>query len=189
MPVPELPLARPFAASPGANGTLGQRPAPGLDKAAFFAIMAAFPTGVTVVTTLDDAGRPRGLTSNAVCSVSAEPPLLLVCIDRRSSTLAALRQRQRFVVNFLDAGRGELSNRFASKEPDRFAGVAWRPAANGMPWLYADSLAHAECSLEQAIVAGDHVVLIAGVTGGQAPAPGTAPLMYFRRSYATWPRT
>jgi len=159
----------------------------GLDKAAFFAVMAAFPTGVTIVTTLDDHGGPRGLTSNAVCSVSADPPLLLVCIDRRSTTLAEIQRRQRFVVNFLGAARGDLSNRFASRHPDRFAGVPWRAAGNGMPWLYQDTIAHAECAVQQAVVAGDHVVVMGAVTGGSPPDRDASPLIYFRRSYATWP--
>jgi flavin reductase (DIM6/NTAB) family NADH-FMN oxidoreductase RutF len=157
-----------------------------VDKAKFFAIMGAFPTGVTVVTALDENGDPRGLTSNAVSSVSAEPPLMLVCVDKRSNTLPALRYSRKFVVNFLTAGRGDLSNLFASKTPNKFAEVAWRPAGNGMPWLHGDSLAHAECSTEHEIDAGDHLVFVARVTGGQPPAPGTQPLMYFRRTYGTW---
>ena len=63
--------------------------------------MSAFPTGVAVVTTLDAEGGPRGLTTNALCAVSAEPPLLLVCVDRESRTLPALLHSGRFVVNFL----------------------------------------------------------------------------------------
>ena len=137
-------------------------------------------------TALDDNGEPRGLTSNAISSVSAEPPLVLVCVDKRSNTLPALRHSRRFVVNFLSNGRGDLSNLFASKAADKFADVAWRPAGNGMPWLHVDSLAHAECTTEQEIDAGDHVILIGRVTGGQPPSPGTQPLMYFRRTYGTW---
>jgi flavin reductase (DIM6/NTAB) family NADH-FMN oxidoreductase RutF len=158
-----------------------------VDKATFFAIMSAFPSGVTIVTTLDGDGRPKGLTCNSVCSLSADPPLLLVCIDRRSSSLPALRGSGRFVVNFLLAGRGELSNRFSTRDADRWTGVPWRPTRHGLPWLHADSLAFAECSLVQEMEAGDHVVIVGRVDGGQPPAPGTKPLMYFRRSYATWP--
>jgi flavin reductase (DIM6/NTAB) family NADH-FMN oxidoreductase RutF len=158
----------------------------GVDKATFFAIMGAFPTGVTIVTTLDGDGEPKGLTSNAVCSVSAEPPLVLVCVDKRSNTLPALRQARKFVVNYLSAGRGELSNLFASKEPNKFADVAWRPASNGMPLLHVDTLAHAECTTIQEIDAGDHIIFIGHVEAGQPAAPGTQPLMYFRRGYGTW---
>jgi flavin reductase (DIM6/NTAB) family NADH-FMN oxidoreductase RutF len=156
-----------------------------MDRATFFAIMGAFPTGVGIVTTLD-GDEPKGLTSNALCSVSADPALMLVCVDKNSNTLPALRKTQKFVVNYLAAGRGDLANVFASKEPDKFANVAWRPAHNGMPWLHVDSIAHAECDITQEIEAGDHLIFLGQVVDGQPPAPGTKPLMYFRRSYSTW---
>jgi flavin reductase (DIM6/NTAB) family NADH-FMN oxidoreductase RutF len=157
-----------------------------MDRATFFAIMGAFPTGVGIVATLDHGQEPRGLTSNALCSVSADPPLMLVCVDKNSNTLPALRHSQKFVVNYLSAGRGELANLFASKEPDKFAHISWRPAHNGMPWLHVDSIAYAECNVTQELEAGDHLIFIAEVVGGQPPAPGTKPLMYFRRTYGTW---
>lgn len=157
-----------------------------MDRATFFAIMGAFPTGVGVVTAIDADQEPRGLTTNALCSVSAEPPLMLVCVDKNSNTLPALRHSQKFVVNYLSAGRGELANVFASKEPDKFARVSWRPAHNGMPLLHTDTIAHAECSITQEIEAGDHYIFLAQVERGHPPAPGTKPLMYFRRSYGTW---
>ena len=157
-----------------------------MDRATFFAIMGAFPTGVGIVSTLDEEDQPRGLTSNALCSVSAEPPLMLVCVDKNSNTLPALRHSHKFVVNYLSAGRGEMANLFASKEPDKFAHIAWRPARNGMPWLHVDSIAHAECTITQEIEDGDHYILLAQVDDGQPPAPGTHPLMYFRRTYGTW---
>jgi flavin reductase (DIM6/NTAB) family NADH-FMN oxidoreductase RutF len=157
-----------------------------MDRATFFAIMGAFPTGVGVVTTMDADNQPRGLTTNALCSVSAEPPLMLVCVDKNSHTLSALRHSRKFVVNYLAAGRGDLANVFASKDPEKFAGVAWRPARNGMPWLHRDTIAYAECNIVQEVEAGDHFVFIAQVEAGQPPAPGTKPLMYFRRTYGTW---
>src|ERR1700682_91154 len=109
-----------------------------MDRATFFAIMGAFPTGVGIVTTMDEHNEPRGLTSNALCSVSAEAPLGLGWIDKKSNALPALRHSQKFVINYLSAGRGDLANLFASKEPDKFQGVSWRPASNGMPWMHAD---------------------------------------------------
>ena len=111
--------------------------------------MSAFPTGVAVVTTLDADGEPRGLTTNALCSVSAEPPLLLVCVDKESRTLPALLHSRRFVVNFLAERRDELARLFASKTDDKFGGVAWEPGLGGMPCLREDSLAYAECETEQ----------------------------------------
>ena len=157
-----------------------------MDRATFFAIMGAFPTGVGIVTTMDERNQPRGLTTNALCSVSAEPPMLLVCVDKNSNTLPGLRHSGKFVVNYLASGRGDLANLFASKEPDKFQGVSWRPASNSMPWLHTDTIAHAECTVAQEVEVGDHVVFVARVDDGQPPAPGTKPLMYFRRSYGTW---
>ncbi|HEV7665806.1 MAG TPA: flavin reductase family protein [Chloroflexota bacterium] len=158
-----------------------------MDRATFFAIMGAFPTGVGIVTTVDENNEPKGLTTNALCSVSAEPPLLLMCVDKRSNTLPSLQHTRKFVVNYLSEGRGDLANLFASKEPDKFKGIAWRPASNGMPWLHNDTISHAECTISQEIDAGDHVVFLGEVEDGQPPAPGTKPLMYFRRTYGTWP--
>jgi flavin reductase (DIM6/NTAB) family NADH-FMN oxidoreductase RutF len=185
-PASGVDVKKPTASSNGrAAGALVVE-VPGVDKATFFAIMGAFPTGVTIVTTLGSDGKPRGLTSNAVCSVSAEPPLLLVCVDKRSNTLPSLLDSRRFVVNYLSAGRGDVSNLFASKEADKFAGIAWRFASNGMPWLHQDSLAYAECVTEREIDAGDHVVIVGRVVGGEAPVPGSEPLLYFRRTYGAW---
>ena len=151
----------------------------------FFAIMSAFPTGVAVVTSLDAAGEPRGLTTNAVCSVSVAPPLLLVCVDKQSRTLPALLHSRRFVVNFLADGRDDLARLFASKADDKFANVAWRPGLGGMPCLVEDSLAYAECSTEQELEAGDHVIVTGLVEDGLEPDPERVPILYFRRSYSS----
>ena len=147
--------------------------------------MSAFPTGVAVVTTLDADGEPRGLTTNALCSVSAEPPLLLVCVDRESRTLPALLHSKRFVVNFLAERRDVLARLFASKAEDKFAAVAWEPGLGGMPCLREDSLAYAECETEQELEAGDHVVLTGLVVGGMSPDPESVPILYFRREYSS----
>jgi flavin reductase (DIM6/NTAB) family NADH-FMN oxidoreductase RutF len=151
----------------------------------FFAIMSAFPTGVAVVTTLDADGEPRGLTTNAVCAVSAEPPLLLVCVDRESRTLPALLHSGRFVVNFLVERRDDLARLFATKADDKFDGVDWTPGLGGMPCLRADSLAYAECVIEQRLEAGDHVILTGLVEAGLTPDPESVPILYFRRSYSS----
>ncbi len=158
-----------------------------VDRERFFAIMSAFPTGVAIVTTLAEDGSPRGLTTNAVCSVSVDPPLLLVCVDRESRTLPALLHSKRFVVNFVAEGRHELARLFASKADDKFVQVAWRPGLHGMPCLHEDALAYAECSTEQVLEAGDHVILTALVEDGVVPDPDAVPILYFRRGYGATP--
>jgi flavin reductase (DIM6/NTAB) family NADH-FMN oxidoreductase RutF len=157
-----------------------------LDRESFFEVMASFPSGVAIVTTVSDDGALRGLTTTAVCSVSAHPPTILVCVDLASRTLAALRARRRFVVNLMGEGRSELCLLFASKEEDKFAHVAWRPTAAGLPVLHGDVLAWAECSTLRELEIGDHVVLVALVDDGGVHPELQTPLMYYRRSWGVW---
>jgi flavin reductase (DIM6/NTAB) family NADH-FMN oxidoreductase RutF len=157
-----------------------------VDRETFAEIMASFPSGVAIVTTLDEAGEPKGLTTSAVASVSAEPPLLLVCVDFTSRTLPALRAGGRFLVNFMRAGTAELCRLFASKAEDKFAAVAWRPTESGMPLLREDAIAWAECMTVQEVEAGDHVVLVGQVEAGEPPAAGKQPLVYYRRVWGAW---
>jgi len=160
-----------------------------IERQAFFDVMASFPSGVAIVTTLDADGTPRGLTTTAVCSVSADPPTILVCVDRASRTLAALRASGRFVVNFAGEGGSELCLLFASKEEDKFRDVRWRPTDKGLPLLHEAVLAWAECSTERELEIGDHVVLVAEVTDGGVQPQLEPPLMYYRRSWGVWTPT
>jgi flavin reductase (DIM6/NTAB) family NADH-FMN oxidoreductase RutF len=157
-----------------------------IERQTFFDVMASFPSGVAIVTTVSPDGIPRGLTTTAVCSVSADPPTILVCVDLASRTLRALRARGRFVVNFVGAGRSELCLLFASKEEDKFAGVDWRPTASGLPLLHADSLAWAECSTLHELEVGDHVVFVSTVEDGGVRPELEPPLLYYRRSWGVW---
>jgi flavin reductase (DIM6/NTAB) family NADH-FMN oxidoreductase RutF len=157
-----------------------------VDRDTFVEIMASYPAGVAIVTTLDTDGTPRGLTTTAVSSVSAEPPLLLVCVDLTSRTLPALRKGGRFVVNFLREGRSELARLFASKRDDKFEQVRWEATASGMPFLSDDALAWAECVTVQELEPGDHVILLGQVEEGAGAADEDAPLMYYRRSWGVW---
>jgi flavin reductase (NADH) len=157
-----------------------------VDRDTFVEIMASYPAGVAIVTTLEADGNPRGLTTTAVSSVSAEPPLLLVCVDLTSRTLPALRAGGRFVVNFLREGRSELARLFASKHDDKFDHVRWEATASGMPFLPDDALAWAECVTVQELEAGDHVILLGQVEEGGGAADEDAPLMYYRRSWGVW---
>ena len=157
-----------------------------IDRQAFFDVMASFPSGVAIVTTVADDGTPRGLTTTAVCSVSADPPTVLVCVDLASRTLAALRARQSFVVNFIGEGRSELCLLFASKAEDKFTRASWRPTPTGIPLLAEDVLAWAECATVHELEVGDHVVLVARVEEGGVQPELEPPLMYYRRSWGVW---
>jgi flavin reductase (DIM6/NTAB) family NADH-FMN oxidoreductase RutF len=171
-----------------AERTPEDRPELAVERQHFFASMAAFPTGVTVVTTLDETGEPVGLTCNAFMSVSAEPPLIAVSLDRASNTLPALLATRHFAVNFLAAGREELAGLCATKRTDKFVDVAWTPTGHrSLPVLHDDAIAHVVCELLDEVEAGDHILLLGRVYGAQAPQPDDVPLLYFRRTFDRWP--
>ncbi|MET9255020.1 flavin reductase family protein [Streptomyces sp. NPDC048182] len=156
-----------------------------VDTATFRSLFGSFPTAVTVVTAVDAEGVPRGFTCNAISAVSAEPPLLLVCADRRSQTLPALLHARSFVVNVLAEGAEETALVFAGRSERKFAGLAWRPSAlaGGAPVLDG-ALAHAECVVTQVLEAGDHWVFIARVEGAECFA--RRPVLYHRGTFSVW---
>lgn len=139
------------------------------------------------MTTVDEHGAPRGLTSQTFLGLSTEPPLALVSLDRASRTLAAIRRSRVFVVNFLKVGSEDLSTRFATKTEDKFDGVHWETSlvATGAPVLIDAITAFAECRVTEIIEQGDHVMCVGSVEGGRVI--GGAPLLYYRRTYAGWP--
>lgn len=157
-----------------------------IGRQSFFEIMASFPSGVAIVTTLWPDESPCGLTTTAVSSVSAHPPTVLVCVDLGSRTLSALRARRRFVINFMGEGRSQLCLLFASKAPDKFADVSWEPTRSGLPLLREDVLAWAECETVHDLEMGDHVILVAQVEDGGVAPELASPLMYYRRSWGVW---
>ncbi len=160
-----------------------------IERQAFFEIMASFPTGVAIVTTLDADGTPRGLTTTAVSSVSARPPTLLVCVDLGSRTLAALRTSRRFVINFIGERRSHLCLLFATKVEGKFDEVNWRASDSGLPVLHHDALAWAECTTMHDVEVGDHVLLVARVESGGVQPELDPPLLYYRRSWGVWTPT
>jgi flavin reductase (DIM6/NTAB) family NADH-FMN oxidoreductase RutF len=150
------------------------------DKSELRRVMGHFTTGVTVVTTHDGKGRCYGLTANAVCSVSLDPPLVLVCVDKRAESHPAFELSQAFVVNILAEGQEELSRRFAVSGGEKFIGLPCRAGGTGTPILEG-ALAHVECRIVAAHDAGDHTIYIGEVEGGDV---GTGdPLLFFRGRY------
>lgn len=157
-------------------------PLPPLDPRALRDAFGCFMTGVTVVTTRDDTGKPLGFTANSFSSVSMDPPLLLVSISNRSVNLAAFAAGAGFAVNILAEGQKDVSATFARPSEDRFADVYWRQGPVGSP-LIAGVSAWFDCTLEQAIPAGDHTILLGRIGAFEAaPAPG---LGYYRGAYVT----
>src|SRR5215472_16573298 len=128
------------------------------------ALMAGFPTGVAVVTAAGPGGRPAGMTCTSLCSVTLEPPTLLVCLRRGSPTLESVRHASGFTVNLLDAGAQAVAELFASGAPDRFSRVRWlASAAPGGPRLADCAHAFADCLVSQVSEVGDHVVVFGEV--------------------------
>ncbi|GHH93220.1 flavin reductase family protein [Streptomyces capillispiralis] len=159
-----------------------------IDDELFRAMFSAHPAAVCVVTAAGADGRPSGLTTSAVTSVSMEPPLLLVCVGTGSRTLAAIRHSGGFAVNFLAVHNERLSERFAGKSTEKFAGLDWRPSGRAAeaPLLPAYHLsAAAECLVHQEIPAGDHCVFLGRIEG--AVVHGRAPMLYHERDYIHLP--
>lgn len=143
--------------------------------------LGCFATGVTVVTTLDAAGKPVGLTANSFTSVSLDPPLLLVCLARSAGTLPAFEANENFGVNVLHIGQQPTSSRFAGREADRFAAAPWEAWGTGVP-LVTHSLASFECARHAMFDGGDHVILVGRVIRVRFE-PRRDPLLYFRGRY------
>jgi 3-hydroxy-9,10-secoandrosta-1,3,5(10)-triene-9,17-dione monooxygenase reductase component len=146
----------------------------------FRSVMGRFATGVTVVTASASDG-PVGMTANAVCSLSLDPVLLLVCFDNEARTLPVVREVGRFGVNVLRADQQDLARLFASKRPEheKFADVP-HTVHDGIP-VIEGALAWVGCRLERVIAGGDHTIGIGAVEAAEA-GPGE-PLLWFRGSY------
>lgn len=146
----------------------------------FRRVCSKYATGITILTVLDSRGTPHGMTVNSFTSVSLSPPLILVCIDRRTSILSHFHPGARFAVNVLHEEQKELSSCFARSGADRFEGVPWKPGETGSPIL-TGVLATLECSVAQMVEAGDHVVVIGEAV--HASWREGQPLIYFNSSY------
>jgi len=151
-----------------------------LDDMAFRRALGQFATGISVVTTRDLEGRAQGLTVNSFCSVSLEPPLVLICIDHRSETNAGLAHSGLFNVSVLAETQEDLSRRFAGGGPTKFHGIELPAGANGLP-VIPGALATLECRIVASHAAGDHTVYI-GRVESLSVSPGR-PLVYHGSTY------
>lgn len=148
----------------------------------FRAIVGSFASGITVVTTLEEGGAPRGATVSAFASISLDPPVVMVSLDSRSGTLAAIHRHGAFGVNVLARDAMDVSRRLAASSSD-FGGIAWQAsaAARGVPVLADLVVAHAECIVHEIHQVGDHHLVFGLVVGGRTAE--TEPLVYHRRLY------
>ncbi len=146
----------------------------------FRTALGRFASGVTVVTTRDKDGRLHGLTVNAFTSVSLQPPLILVCVEKSTGSHHAFENGGAFVVNILRHDQETISNRFASILPDKFAGIDYHLGIDDLPVL-KNALANLECRQENAFDAGDHTVYIGEIE--KITVSEGDPLIYFQGNY------
>jgi flavin reductase (DIM6/NTAB) family NADH-FMN oxidoreductase RutF len=146
---------------------------------AFKEALSSVPTGLTVVTTMNGDGLPHGTTVSAFSSLSLDPPLVLVALDRKSELLAQLRRTGRFGVNVLAEHQQEVGLACGRKGPDKMARLAWRDE-DGLPridgivtWL--------ACDVEQLLPGGDHEIVVGLVTDCDASEDGA--LIFHRRGF------
>jgi flavin reductase (DIM6/NTAB) family NADH-FMN oxidoreductase RutF len=141
-----------------------------------------FATGVTIVTSFDEAGTPVGFTANSFTSVSLDPPLLLVCPGKGASSLPALRHAGVFGVNVLADTQRAVAERFALRGVDRFTEGNWVESESGVR-LLEGACANFACTTIDDIDAGDHAILIGRIDSFRSAAE-RLPLMYVRGRYA-----
>jgi flavin reductase (DIM6/NTAB) family NADH-FMN oxidoreductase RutF len=151
-----------------------------IDPDTFRAALGRFTSGVTIVTTCDDAGRDHGMTVSALCSVSLEPPLVLACIGHEASMHDLVMTADRFGVSILTVGQEQLARRFADQRSDRFDGVGYSRGKLGVA-LLDDALAHLECVVVDRRDEGDHTVVVGRVEA--ASCYQGRPLVYYRGGY------
>jgi flavin reductase (DIM6/NTAB) family NADH-FMN oxidoreductase RutF len=151
-----------------------------IDQSRFRQALSQFATGITVVTTRDAVGVPLGLTVNAFCSVSLDPPLVLVSIDNRSEATAGLLASGVFGISILAEDQEDWSRRFAAGGPEKFAGVDLLAGLSGVP-LIPGALAHVECRVASVYPGGDHTLYLGEVMDLNV-AEGR-PLLYHNRGY------
>lgn len=151
--------------------------------------LGQFPTGVTVITTLDVTGSPVGVTASSFNTVSLDPPLVLWCVAKDAFSAEVFETAEYFAVNVLGDQQVDISNNFARQSEDKFNGVAFVPGKGGSP-LLENTAANFECKTWKLYEGGDHTIVVGEVLGYQATESVT-PLIFARGDYAvsTKPRS
>jgi flavin reductase len=154
-----------------------------VDVDTFVGAMRMQATAVNLVTSNGPGGK-TGVTVSAMTSVSAEPPLLLACVNRRSPSVAVIRQNGVFCINALSAGQSELANTFAGRpssgQPFDFSVAEWITLTTSAPAL-VDAVANLDCVIHDIVEAGSHTIFIGRVVG--ATHRNVKPLVYCDRTY------
>ena len=151
----------------------------------FKEVLGNYPTGVTIVTTVDAEGTPVGLTVNSLASVSLDPLLVLWSIDHKVSSIKAFTEGGKFAIHILAGEQQELCKTFASKV-DRFASCDWKLSENNLP-VIDGVFAVLECKTFQTVEAGDHTILIGEVINIEKFEKN--PMLYHRREFGPIPES
>lgn len=157
--------------------------APPIDPLEFRRVLGHCPTSVTVVTAAPD-GVPKGMTIGSFFSVSLDPPLVGLCVDRRSTSWPEIEPAGVFAVNVLADDQSDLSARFAGRVPDKYDGVPWRPGVTGSP-IIEGAIGHIDCRLESTFEAGDHWIVVGRVLELDVDREAR-PLLFFQGGYGTF---
>ncbi|WP_300267647.1 flavin reductase [Microbacterium sp.] len=160
---------------------------PAVEPHLFRDVLGHFPTGVVVITAKDAEGDPVAMVVGSFTSVSLDPPLVAFLPQRTSSSYARMYGAADFCVNVLSENQIELSRRLASRDPNKFDGVAWRPSPAGNPILDG-SVAWIDCTLTARHTAGDHDIVIGTVTALDTQEPA-GPLLFFQGGYGRFDRS
>jgi flavin reductase (DIM6/NTAB) family NADH-FMN oxidoreductase RutF len=154
----------------------------GFDSRSFRRACGQFLTGVTIVTARDALDTPIGVTVNSFTSVSLDPPMVLVCLDKRLASYQAFCAATTVAIHVLPTDSAHLSARFARRGADKFSGLAWRHGRGNVPVL-PEYLALFECSVAQTLDAGDHTLMLGRVEALDVRGADLLPLGFFRGEY------
>jgi flavin reductase (DIM6/NTAB) family NADH-FMN oxidoreductase RutF len=155
-----------------------------LNEAKFKEVMGNYPTGVTVVTTVNEQGVPLGLTVNSFASVSIDPLLILWSIDKRVGSYETFVHAEKFAVHVLAGNQSDICSLFAMKGADRFSNCEWKLSENNLP-IISGAAGVMQCKTFKTIEAGDHTILIGEVIDIQSEAK--EPLLYHKRKFGPIP--
>ncbi|AJE44900.1 flavin reductase family protein [Celeribacter indicus] len=151
-----------------------------MTKDQFRNALSGFPSGVTIVTTTDAERGWCGFTASSFCSVSAEPPLVLVCLADTAECHAAFLAARRWNIHIVDEAHTGLATRFASRGADKFAGNAFEADAHGIPRL-RNAFVTLQCRRHEIHASGDHAILVGEVV--DVDMTDSAPVFYYRRAF------
>lgn len=147
-------------------------------------VLSHLAGGVALVTARGPAGEPCGLTATSVCSVSLEPPLVLVSIDQAANTHLGIESAGAYAVHLLARDQEELAQRFAREDPEKFRGLEVEERVTGAPVLTA-ALAYLDCAVEREVAAGDHTLFLGRVEAADVRPEGGEPLVHHLGRYGT----